>query len=77
MAGNNLAWKWNKTADSLFSGYDIRRTRKNYFLSGFLDFFVIISTLAKDRVEILTKKLSKPRQKVDFPKISSSPLLYH
>ena len=67
----NFARKWNKTAYQLFSGYYIWRTenfRKNHFLSGFLDFFVNISTLAKARVEILTKKVSKPLEKVDFPK---------
>ena len=55
----NFARKWNKTAYYLFSGYYILRTenfRINHFLSGFLDFFVNISTLAKARVEILTKK---------------------
>ena len=55
----NFARKWNKTAYYLFSGYYIWRTenfRINHFLSGFLDFSVNISTLAKARVEILTKK---------------------
>ena len=49
---NNFARKWNKTAYLLFSGYYLWRTgnfRKNHFLSGFLDFFVNISTLAKAR----------------------------
>ena len=40
--------------------------RENHFLKGFWDFFVNISTRALARVEI--------DKKVDFPKISSSPL---
>ena len=62
----NFARKWNKTAYYLFSGYYILRTenfRINHFLSGFLDFFVNISTLAKTRVEILTKKSRNPLRK--------------
>ena len=49
----------DKTAYYLFSGYYLWRTenfREKHFLSGFLDFFVNISTLAKGRVEVLTKK---------------------
>ena len=57
----NFARKWNKTAYYLFSGYYLWRTenfRENHFLSGFLDFFVNID-----------KKVLKPLEKVDFPKI--------
>ena len=76
----NFARKWNKTAYYLFSGYYLWRTenfRINHFLSGFLDFFVNISTLAKARVEILTEKSLNPLRKwisLKFPVLPCSTL---
>ena len=64
-----FARKWNKTAYYLFSGYYLWRTenfRENHFLSGFLDFFVNISTN-------IDKKVAKPLEKVDFLKFPVLP----
>ena len=47
--------------------------REIHFLKGLRDFFVNISIRALARVEILTKKVEKPREKVVFPKIFCSP----
>ena len=53
--------KWNKTAYPLFLGLyigELEISGKFTFSQGFLTFLVNISTLAKVRVKILTKKVS-------------------